>query len=209
MISARYIPVLAVEEELAASFLAALAGKPASRVELPHPSGPLAIEALLFDVVNSEALESRLSEADAVIIICGHVDATSLESIRKLHRRLPGDRSLPEAHALHREPGKKEFKLSCPTCGQKLWVGDAQEGRPGRCPGCKQTFLIPSQSRHLSASLQLDDAVPVRIHWRGDAASAIALVNELAVRLSGRTAEAPDQQKNLTMRIVIDGDAAR
>lgn len=204
----RYIPVLAVEEELAAAFLAALAGRPERRVELSHPSGLLTLEALLPDVVEGEGLASRLGEADAVIIVSGNVDAGSIDALRALHRRLPGDRSLPQAHALHREPGRKEFKISCPTCGQKLWVGDAHEGRPGRCPGCKQTFLIPSQPRHLSASLQLEDDVPVRLHWRGDAASAIALVDALVARIRSRMADDADRQKNMTMRIVIDGETA-
>jgi hypothetical protein len=205
----RYIPVLAVEDDLASSFLAALAGKPQSRVELDHPSGPLTIEAIKFEVVQGEGLASRLSEADAVIIISGNVDAGSIEMLRALHRRLPGDRTLPEAHALHREPGKKEFKISCPTCSQKLWVGDAHEGRPGRCPGCKQTFLIPSQTRHLSACLQLGEDIPVRLHSRGDAASAVGLVNELVARIVARRTEKKDREKNMTMRIVIDGEAGR
>jgi len=201
--------VLAVEDELATSFLASLAGKPESRVELEHPSGPLTIEAIKFELVQGEGLASRLSEADAVIVISGNVDAGSIEMLKMLHRRLPGDRTLPEAHALHREPGRKEFKISCPTCSQKLWVGDAHEGRPGRCPGCKQTFLIPSQTRHLSACLQLGDDVPVRLHWRGDAASAVALVNELVARVVSRRMNMQDRQKNMTMRIVIDGETAR
>lgn len=203
----RYIPVLGAEDGLAASFLAALAGHDAGKIDVPHPSGPLTIEALVLGPGAIEALDSRLSEADGIIIVAGHVDAAGLESLKRLHQRLPGDTSLPQAHALHREPGHSEFKLSCPTCGQKLWVGDSQEGRPGRCPGCKQTFLIPSQARHLAASLQLEEGVPVRIHFRNDTASAVALVHELAARLIERIKGREDRQKNTTMRIVIDTDA--
>ncbi len=200
---------MATEDGLATAFLAALAGQPTDRIEMQHPAGQLLIEAVVPDAEQEEAIQSRLNDAAGVILVTGHIDEAGLESLRRLRQRLPANRKLPQAHALHREQGRAEFKLSCPSCGQKLWVGDAQEGRPGRCPGCRQTFLIPSQARHLAASLQLDDDVPIRVQFRGDTATAVALVHELAARLAARISEMESRQKNMTMRIVIDGDAAK
>lgn len=195
--------MLAIDEGLAIAFVSTVAGMSAQRTSLPHRDGPLLLEAVDFAVVHGDALESRLADAAGIIIVAQHTDSAGLEPLRRLHARLPGDAFLPEAHALHRDPGHSEFKLNCPHCGQKLWVNDNQEGRPGRCPGCKKTFLIPSQPRHLAASLQLSSDSPVRLQTRGDTVAAIALVNELADRIT-RADDTVDSAKSTTMRIVID-----
>jgi DNA-directed RNA polymerase subunit RPC12/RpoP len=209
MTQPRYILVLEMEDGLAMDFVGALAGSPRKRFELTHPSGPLTLVAVDAAVVRGQEIEKQLADAAAIIVISHHMDSASVDELRKLLARLPADVFLPIAHAMHRDPGRAEFKLSCANCGQKLWVADSHEGRPGRCPGCKQTFLIPSQTRHLVSCLQLAEDVPVRTLVKGDTNSAVALVNELAARLEARVNATQAREKNTTMRIVIDGDLLR
>ena len=72
---------------------------------------------------------------------------------------------------LFREEGEIDFKMSCPACGQKLWVRDTDVGKRGRCPNCKKAFKLPSQAGHLKSQLMLPDAVPALTVVRGKAAS--------------------------------------
>lgn len=209
MTQERRIVVVSLDGSLAAGFVGTLAGGPTECFELEHPDGPLTIEALDGDTVFGDGLRNRLATAAGVIVVTQHGDAASVEELRRLVARMPEADSLPVCHALHREPGRMEFKISCGHCGQKLWVADAHEGRPGRCPGCKQTFLIPSQQRHIAAALQLAAETPVRILSLGDAAGAVALVNDLAALLAAQEDESHAQQMNTTMRIVIDPSALR
>lgn len=209
MSNGRLLIVASLDPVLAEAFVSALAGAPARYFELAHPEGALRIEAAAGDDVFGDGLVGLLADAAGLIVVTQHGDAASVEELRRLIARLPQDVSLPTGHALHREPGRMEFKISCANCGQKLWVADAHEGRQGRCPGCKQTFMIPSQPRHLAAVLQLPTDAPVRILVRGDTTSAVALVNELAERLAARDEAVSARQKNTTMRIVIDPDLLR
>lgn len=209
MTQERRIVVISPEDSLAEAFVRALAGAAVDRFELEHPDGPLLIEALEGNDVWGDGIHIRLNSASGVIIVAHHGDEASLTELRRLVALLPTGSGLAVGHALHREPGRPEFKLSCGSCGQKLWVSDAHEGRPGRCPGCKQTFLIPSQPRHLGTALQLDADTPVRILTRGDTAGAVALINDLAAQMAAQADDGHSRQMNTTMRIVIDPDALR
>ncbi len=40
------------------------------------------------------------------------------------------------------------MQFCCTTCGRKLTVDDAQAGRKGRCPQCKNTVTVPKASPH-------------------------------------------------------------
>ena len=36
------------------------------------------------------------------------------------------------------------IKFKCPHCGKEVSAGDENAGKKGRCPGCKELFVIPA-----------------------------------------------------------------
>jgi hypothetical protein len=58
-----------------------------------------------------------------------------------------------------RDKGEVDFKISCPSCGQKLWLRDTDIAKRGRCPNCTKPFVILSQGDHLKSQLILPDKV--------------------------------------------------
>ena len=44
------------------------------------------------------------------------------------------------------EVGQDQMEFHCTHCGRKLSVPEAQAGRTGRCPQCKEALTIPGPS---------------------------------------------------------------
>src|SRR5205814_8967692 len=89
------------------------------------------------------------------------LDSLSMDRVKDIYRNLPSEKVTPLAVVVCRETGESEFKISCPACGQKLWVRDSDVGRRGRCPQCKKAFTLPSQANHLKSQLLLPDTVNI------------------------------------------------
>lgn len=105
---------------------------------------------------------------------------------------------------LFREEGEIDFKMSCPACGQKLWVRDTDEDRRGRCPNCKKAFRLPSQAQHVKAELSLPDAVPVTRVVRGNASSCRnALINLKSHLTGGIVASEQAFDANILMKSTV------
>ncbi len=109
--------------------------------------------------------------ADLVIGLVRHVDLVSLQKLETQFKSIPSGLMLPSGFFLYRKTGEQDFKMSCPYCGQKLWVRDTDKDKRGRCPNCKKGFTLPQQEAHLAQSLSLRSTVPVRKIIQGDAAS--------------------------------------
>jgi predicted RNA-binding Zn-ribbon protein involved in translation (DUF1610 family) len=83
------------------------------------------------------------------------LDVLSLEKIKTLYRYLPIEEDVLVGIFILRDPGEIDFKISCPSCGQKLWLRDTDVGKRGRCPNCKKPFIILSQADHIRKQLLL------------------------------------------------------
>jgi hypothetical protein len=154
------------------------------------------------------AWDEIMKKADAVAILVRFLDVISLDKIRAIYRRLPSERTVPMAVILFREEGEIDFKMSCPACGQKLWVRDSDVGKRGRCPNCKKAFKLPSQAGHLKSQLMLPDAVPaitvVRgkpAPCRGALASLMSYINGVIVPKTGSLD--PETLKKSTVRVQV------
>ncbi|MBU0677029.1 MAG: zinc ribbon domain-containing protein [Verrucomicrobia bacterium] len=161
-----------------------------------------------------ESWPGTVKDADVLAILVRFMDAASLAEIHKIWKGLPQDQTLPTCMLIFREPNEQDFKMSCPACGQKLWVRDQDIGKRGRCPNCKKAFRLPRQEDYLKQSLKLPDAVPIARFVRGDHTDAVQALRNVVDRFMGRiTTMIPeiDQEmlKKATMRVEIhDGDTS-
>ncbi len=154
---------------------------------------------LMYAPAAEMELARQLSECDAAALLVSHVDAISLERIRSAYRLIPSEYALPASILILREPGRMEFKMSCPTCGQKLWVRDEDAGRNGRCPHCKKTFVLPAQTAYLRGVLMTPEVVPIITVTEGHVGKCQGAVAELAAR-ARRQSQA---LKSATMRVQL------
>jgi predicted RNA-binding Zn-ribbon protein involved in translation (DUF1610 family) len=118
--------------------------------------------------------DSQVSEdvnPGMIIGLVRFVDVVSLQTLDDLYRNLPSSKRIPAGFCIYRNENEADFKMSCPYCGQKLWVRDADLDKRGRCPNCKKGFTLPRQEAHVSSILRLPESVPVRRVVHGDPAS--------------------------------------
>lgn len=122
--------------------------------------------------------QQQIDEAEVLVLLVRFLDAMSLEKLKVIRAGLSDISSKPMAVFLFREEGEIDFKMSCPACGQKLWVRDTDENKKGRCPNCKEAFRLPSQAAQVKSTLTLPDSVPITRVMRGSMSSCRnALVN--------------------------------
>jgi transposase-like protein len=78
-----------------------------------------------------------------------------LQQISELLEKATDGYSVPTQMLIYRNDNEVDFKMSCPYCGQKLWVRDADQDKRGRCPHCGKGFTLPAEEentlRHLDA----------------------------------------------------------
>jgi predicted RNA-binding Zn-ribbon protein involved in translation (DUF1610 family) len=101
---------------------------------------------------------------------------------------------------LFREEGEIDFKMSCPACGQKLWVRDTDIGKRGRCPNCKKAFKLPSQAGHLKSQLMLPDAVPALTVVRDKASSCRGALASLIAHFAGAIVPSVEKMDSETLK---------
>ena len=207
------ILVLCIHPELGETFLQCVCQNASGTTgETMVENRAVILDVLAGDPRMSPNWDETIKQADAVALLVRFLDVISLDKIRAIYRRLPSERSSPMAVILFREEGEIDFKMSCPACGQKLWVRDTDIGKRGRCPNCKKAFKLPSQSGHLKAQLMLPDAVPALTVVRGKAASCRGALASLLAYLKGTIvpgAEPIDQEtlKKTTVRVQVqDGE---
>jgi Zn finger protein HypA/HybF involved in hydrogenase expression len=155
---------------------------------------------LVYSQASEENLKHQLEACDAVAVLVNHIDAVSLEHLREAYRLLPSESTRPASILIIREPGRMEFKMSCPACGQKLWVRDEDVGRNGRCPQCKKTFVLPAQTAYLKSMLMTPDTIPMITVTDGHVGKCQGPIAELAAR-ARRLSLA---MKSATARVQVD-----
>ena len=131
------------------------------------------------DPSDSPDWKPKIDKADGVVLQVRFMDAISMDRIKTMCKHLPADPLMPMAVFLLREEGEIDFKMSCPSCGQKLWVRDVDQAKRGRCPNCKKAFRLPTQAKHTKAELGLSDGVSVTQVIRGNAASCRGALSNL------------------------------
>jgi hypothetical protein len=208
------ILILCIHPELGETFLQSVCnGAAGSSGDTVVENRQVHLEVLAGDPRLTPNWDDTLKGADAVALLVRFLDVISLDKIRAIYRRLPSERSSPMAVILFREEGEIDFKMSCPACGQKLWVRDTDVGKRGRCPNCKKAFKLPSQAGHLKSQLMLPDAVPALTVVRGKAASCRGALASLIAYLQGTIvpqSERLDQEtlKKTTVRVQVSDTEA-
>jgi hypothetical protein len=201
--------ILCIHPELGETFIQGVCnGAMGSSGDTVVENRAVHLEVLAGDPRLTPGWDETLKKADAVALLVRFLDVISLDKIRAIYRRLPSERSSPLAVILFREEGEIDFKMSCPACGQKLWVRDTDVGKRGRCPNCKKAFKLPSQAGQLKSQLMLPDAVPALTVVRGKPASCRGALASLLAYLGGTIvpqAEVLDQEtlKKTTVRVQI------
>jgi hypothetical protein len=201
--------IMSIFRELAEEFLGSLSAAPQNEVAIDdYLAG--------FDIVAGDpSLEptftEHLAKADAIAIVVRFLDVLSLEKIKNIYRHLPDQLAIPMAFFILRDKGEADFKISCPSCGQKLWLRDTDVGKRGRCPNCNKPFIILSQDDHLKSQLMLPDKVEVFTVTRGNPESLQTAM--LKLFRSAPAGIQPDDQsvraeaaKNATVRIQIQNN---
>ena len=163
------------------------------------------------DPTDSPEWKSKIERADLVVLQVRFMDAISLDRVKRMCKNLPAETPMPMAVFLLRELGEVDFKMSCPSCGQKLWVRDSDEGKRGRCPNCKKAFRLPAQVHHTKVELGLSDTVSVMHIIRGNPASCRRALSNLKVQIVGKmfamdTMVDPQILRQPTVRIEVQNE---
>jgi len=206
------ILILTIHEEMGEALLVDLCQGKVSGLkgETRVEDSPVTLEVLAGDPRLNPDWDSRVEAADALVLLVRFLDVISVDKIRAIYRRLPSEKTVPLAVFILREEGEIDFKISCPACGQKLWVRDTDVNKRGRCPNCKKAFRLPSQSQHLKSQLMLPDSIPIFTVVRGNPSSSRGALANLVARASGRleAAAQPDAEtlKKATVRVQLQND---
>jgi len=198
--------VLSIYQELAEAFFEPLESDP--NHELTLDNFQISFDLVAGDPGQDPTFEEHIAKANAIAIIARFLDVLSLDKIKMIYRHLPNDLNVPLAIFLLRDKGEVDFKISCPSCGQKLWLRDTDITKRGRCPNCKKPFVILSQGDHLKSQLMLPENVPIIKLIRNDMESfrsAIAkLLGTLSIGIKPMTRDMADEAlKNATVRVQI------
>lgn len=200
------ILVLSIYRELAEEFLSFFAAEP--KTEAAIGDFLVTFEIVAGDPSQDPMFAEHLAKADAIAIVVRFLDVLSLEKIKNIYRSLPDPLSIPLAIFMLRDKGEADFKISCPSCGQKLWLRDTDIAKRGRCPNCTKPFVILSQGDHLKSQLILPDKVEAFKVTRSNPESfqeaLIKLFGGVPAGIKPADLSATDEAlKNATVRIQI------
>ena len=203
-----HILILSIYRELAEAFMEPLARE--HKNELTIGDYQIVFDIVAGDPSQDPAFEEYIAKTNAIAMVARFLDVLSLDKIATLYRHLPNEINMPIAVFLLRDQGEADFKISCPSCGQKLWLRDSDIGKRGRCPNCKKPFMILSQSDHLKSHLMLPENVPIIKLVRNDSIEmfklAIAqLLDSLSfgIKPSKLTEATEEALKNATVRVQV------
>ncbi len=203
------ILVLSIHQEMGENFVRDICPKETGGSgELGLDKTKIRLDVLAGDPRLNASWDKTLQQADGLILIARFLDVISIDKMKAIYRRLPSESAKPLAVVVVRDEGETDFKISCPICGQKLWVRDVDSNKRGRCPNCKKAFTLPNQNEHLRSQLALTDNVPVMRVISGNSESANGALSKLVARMVGGVVESPggvDQKvlKQDTIRVQV------
>lgn len=200
--------VLTILEEMGEAFVESTGGQ-----DLRIADRNVHFEVLAGDPRVNPSWQEHITQAGAIVLLVRFMDIISMDKMKAIHNSIPEELDLPISVILFREEGEADFKISCNSCGQKLWVRDQDGGKRGRCPNCKKSFDLPSQEDHLKAQLELPESVIAARVNKNIAACQVAIaallgqVRGLAGGEPGIASDKdefdPDVLKQTTMRIQL------
>ncbi|MGA0334600.1 MAG: hypothetical protein ACO3N7_06325 [Kiritimatiellia bacterium] len=162
---------------------------------------------LSFEPVVEDLNET--SKFDVLVGLIRFVDVLSLQKLDELLTEIGAGRTTPCIILIYRNENESDFKMSCPYCGQKLWVRDADQDKRGRCPHCKKGFTLPDQEEHLKSVLRLPVSVKVSKIIRQDpgsfAAPLRAMIESSSVESSLQNLDLEEQSilSSKTMKVNV------
>ena len=174
------------------------------RIARPFLSEARGMDPLVRIAMVDDETAMGTGKADGWFIALRYLDAWSIKSVRAIIDKIP--QTNPRCiHVLVCRPAEEaEFKMSCPACGQKLWVRDQDAGRGGRCPQCKRSFTLPDPETHARLSLALEQTVDVSQIVLDDISSARAALKAL----SDAIAEDHSKRHSTTTRVQVSDTQA-
>jgi transposase-like protein len=128
----------------------------------------------------------ELTDIDGCFCLIRFVDQMEMQNIRNHLKNLLQKGSFPIHFLIYRNANEQDFKMSCPFCGQKLWVRDADLDKRGRCPNCKKGFTLPKQEDQVIQLLGLKQDAPVYRVTHEDGSSLMAALRHFLKRKSER-----------------------
>jgi len=152
------ILIVSIYHDMAEDFLGAIASKDSN--ELTVGSHRVVLDVFMGDPAEDSSFGERVAKAHAIVMLVRFLDVLSLDKIRNIYHYLAQAGSIPKAVFYLRDKSELDFKISCPSCGQKLWLRDTDVGKRGRCPNCSKPFVILSQADHLKTQLLLPESMP-------------------------------------------------
>lgn len=205
-----FIPVLSAEPGIAESFVRAVLGEvDATSGEVDFGQHHAFLEAVPPDSADLAGSKLKYQQADALVWLVHFMDGRALDDARVLLGRVSVACAAPMGVFIFRPEAERQFKISCPECGQKLWVMEHEVGMRGRCVNCRRPMMIPTPSEHLRATLRLRDSVPVLNVVRSDASLCRGALANLLARTgpglhAGTGLPPEDFLKQATVPIQID-----
>mgnify|MGYP001949103118 CR=1 FL=1 len=124
-----------------------------------------------FQSASLEGVDAEKHPFDVLVGLVRFVDVLTLQKLDQLLQASGAGKFTPAIVLIYRNENESDFKMSCPYCGQKLWVRDADQDKRGRCPHCSKGFTLPDQEEHISTTLRLHSTVQVRKIVRQDPGS--------------------------------------
>lgn len=200
------ILIVSIYRDLTEDFLGAIASEESN--ELTIGSHRVVLDVFAGDPSEDSSFGDRVAKAHAIAILVRFLDVLSLDKIRNIYHYLAQSGSIPKAVFYLRDKGELDFKISCPSCGQKLWLRDTDVGKRGRCPNCSKPFVILSQADHLKTQLLLPESMPcLKVICKDTDSFRAAVVKLLETQASGVTpADAKvnlEALKHATVRIQV------
>ena len=177
--------VIAIYRDLADDFLGSIASDEGNILKIgDHEVG---LDVFVGDPDEDASFKERVAKSQAVAILVRFLDVLSLDKIRNMYHHLTqAGSSIPVGVFYLRDKGELDFKISCPSCGQKLWLRDTDVGKRGRCPNCSKPFIILSQSDHLKTQLLLPESMAcIKITRKDNDSFRTAVGKLLESKLSG------------------------
>ncbi len=198
--------VVAACRELAEDLLGAVA--PGETSELTIGNHRVVMDVFVGDPADDATFADRVARAQAITLLVRFLDVLSLDKIRNVYHNLSHAGLVPKAIFYLRDKNELDFKISCPSCGQKLWLRDTDVGKRGRCPNCSKPFVILSQSDHLKTQLLLPEGMPcIKVIRKDNDSFRAAVAKLLETEATGITpADASvsmDALKHSTVRIQV------
>lgn len=191
--------VLSPEPDIAESFIGTLCGQEASSGSVDIDGQAISLECFDIDLAYKSLAQLDINGANSVLILVHHLDSGTLGRITAAYARLAVESHVHSSFVIYRKKNEADFKISCPTCDQKLLVRDQDVNRMAKCPHCKNPLRLPLPDVLLRTHLNLPKSAAIMPANASRPDSCRHIFSSLADTANRRD----EVVKSSTMRIVI------